>query len=41
MKQLTLQAPFTLSGKGLHSGMDITATFLPAEDGRGYRVQEG
>ncbi len=39
MKQLTLQAPFTLSGKGLHSGMDITATFLPAEDGRGYRFR--
>ena len=39
MKQLTLQAPFTLSGKGLHSGMEITATFNPAPDNHGYRFR--
>ncbi len=39
MNQLTLQAPFTLSGKGLHSGLDITATFSPAPVGTGYRFR--
>ena len=39
MNRLTLQAPFTLSGKGLHSGLDITATFNPAPVGTGYRFR--
>lgn len=39
MKQLTLKSPFTLSGKGLHSGMEITATFLPAPDNHGYKFK--
>lgn len=39
MKQLTLNAPFTLSGKGLHSGLEITATFLPAPDNHGYKFR--
>ncbi len=39
MKQLTLQAPFSLRGKGLHSGMEITATFLPAPDNHGYNLK--
>lgn len=39
MKQLTLQAPFTVSGKGLHSGLEIKATFLPASDNYGYRFR--
>ena len=39
MKQLTLNAPFTLRGKGLHSGMEITATFNPAPDNFGYRFK--
>lgn len=39
MKQLTLQAPFSLRGKGLHSGMEITATFLPAPDNHGYKLK--
>lgn len=39
MNQLTLKAPFTLSGKGLHSGLDITATFTPAPVGTGYRFR--
>ena len=39
MKQLTLKAPFSLSGKGLHTGMEITATFLPAPDNTGYKFR--
>lgn len=39
MKQLTLKSPFTLSGKGLHSGMDITAIFQPAPENHGYKFK--
>ncbi|MBD5357653.1 MAG: bifunctional UDP-3-O-[3-hydroxymyristoyl] N-acetylglucosamine deacetylase/3-hydroxyacyl-ACP dehydratase [Bacteroides sp.] len=39
MKQLTLKSPFTLSGKGLHSGKDITAVFQPAPDNHGYKFK--
>ena len=39
MKQLTLKAPFTLSGKGLHSGLQLTAEFCPAPDNHGYKIQ--
>lgn len=39
MKQQTLKAPFTVKGKGLHCGLDITATFKPAPDGHGYKFQ--
>lgn len=39
MKQLTLKSPFTLSGKGLHSGMEITATFQPAPENHGYKFK--
>lgn len=38
-KQQTLAAPFTLEGKGLHTGLTITATFLPAEANTGYNFQ--
>lgn len=38
-KQQTLAAPFTLSGKGLHTGLQIEATFCPAEPNTGYRIQ--
>ena len=38
-KQLTLKDSFTLSGKGLHTGQHITATFLPAEENYGYKIQ--
>ena len=37
MKQLTLKAPFTVKGKGLHSGLEIEATFRPAAIGHGYK----
>lgn len=36
MKQCTLNSEFTLSGKGLHTGLHIDATFKPAEVNTGY-----
>jgi len=39
MKQLTLTNPFTLLGKGLHTGRLITAEFCPAPDNHGYKIQ--
>lgn len=39
MKQKTLKEAFTLKGKGLHTGMDITATFSPAPNNHGYKIQ--
>ena len=36
MKQCTLNSAFTLSGKGLHTGVHITAKFCPAEVNTGY-----
>ena len=38
-KQQTIAAPFTLEGKGLHTGLNITATFCPSEPNTGYRFQ--
>ncbi|MDD3166060.1 MAG: bifunctional UDP-3-O-[3-hydroxymyristoyl] N-acetylglucosamine deacetylase/3-hydroxyacyl-ACP dehydratase [Bacteroidales bacterium] len=35
--QLTLKKPFSVQGKGLHTGLKITATFQPAEANTGYR----
>lgn len=39
MKQMTLKAPFSVHGKGLHTGMVIDAEFLPAPDNHGYKFQ--
>jgi UDP-3-O-[3-hydroxymyristoyl] N-acetylglucosamine deacetylase/3-hydroxyacyl-[acyl-carrier-protein] dehydratase len=39
MNQLTLKDSFTLSGKGLHSGVEITATFKPAPANHGYKFK--
>lgn len=39
MKQLTLKDSFTVSGKGLHTGLQIEATFCPAPEGHGYKIQ--
>ena len=39
MKQLTLENEFTLKGKGLHTGLEITARFLPAPDNHGYKFK--
>jgi len=38
-KQQTLAAPFTLKGKGLHTGLNIEVTFSPAEPNSGYTIQ--
>ena len=38
MKQLTLKESFTLSGKGLHTGAMIEATFCPAPENHGYKL---
>lgn len=39
MKQRTLAAAFTVQGKGLHTGMELTATFCPAPENHGYKIQ--
>ena len=36
MKQKTIKAPFTINGKGLHSGLKVQATFMPAPENTGY-----
>lgn len=38
MKQHTIISDFTLSGKGLHTGLVITARFCPAEENTGIRI---
>ena len=39
LKQNTLKESFSLSGKGLHTGLKLTVTFLPAQAGHGYKIQ--
>ena len=39
MNQQTLKAPFQLKGKGLHSGLEITATFKPAPANHGVKFK--
>lgn len=39
MKQLTLKKPFSVNGKGLHSGLQIEAVFNPAPDNTGYKFR--
>ncbi|MBQ2979018.1 MAG: bifunctional UDP-3-O-[Bacteroidaceae bacterium] len=39
MKQKTLKESFSISGKGLHTGLQITATFMPAAENTGYKIQ--
>lgn len=39
MRQLTLNKSFSVSGKGLHTGIEINAEFLPAPDNFGYKFQ--
>jgi UDP-3-O-[3-hydroxymyristoyl] N-acetylglucosamine deacetylase/3-hydroxyacyl-[acyl-carrier-protein] dehydratase len=36
-KQQTLKDSFSLSGKGLHTGLNITVTFKPAPENHGYK----
>ena len=39
MKQKSLKSEFSVSGKGLHTGVHVTATFKPAEVNTGYRIK--
>ena len=38
-KQHTIRAPFTLQGKGLHTGLKLTVTFNPAPENHGFKIQ--
>jgi len=38
-KQTTLKGSFSLFGKGLHTGLDLTVTFNPAPENHGYKIQ--
>lgn len=39
LKQKTLKESFSLSGKGLHTGLNLTVTFNPAPENHGYKIQ--
>jgi UDP-3-O-[3-hydroxymyristoyl] N-acetylglucosamine deacetylase/3-hydroxyacyl-[acyl-carrier-protein] dehydratase len=39
VKQMTLGGSFSLFGKGLHTGLSLTATFNPAPENTGYKIQ--
>lgn len=39
MRQRTLKNSFTLKGTGLHTGLEIEATFLPAPVDHGYKIK--
>lgn len=38
-KQRTIETPVSLSGRGLHTGREVTITFHPAEENSGYRFR--
>ncbi len=38
-KQKTLGGSFSLFGKGLHTGLNLTVTFNPAPENSGYKIQ--
>lgn len=38
-KQKTLKGSFSLFGKGLHTGLQLTVTFNPAPENTGYKIQ--
>ncbi len=37
--QRTLANPFTISGKGLHTGVNVTMSFLPAPENHGFKFR--
>ena len=39
MKQKTLKGSFSLFGKGLHTGLNLTVTFNPAPENTGYKIK--
>lgn len=38
-KQRTIKDSFTLSGKGLHTGLNLTVEFCPAPENYGYKIK--
>ena len=38
-KQTTLNGSFSLCGKGLHTGLNLTVTFYPAPENHGYKIK--
>ncbi len=38
-KQKTIKSSFSLSGKGLHTGLNLTVEFCPAPEDHGYKIQ--
>lgn len=38
-KQRTIREPFSLTGKGLHTGLLLTVRFCPAPAGYGYKIE--
>ena len=38
-KQRTIKGCFSLSGKGLHTGLNLTVEFCPAPENYGYKIQ--
>ena len=38
-KQKTIKGSFSLSGKGLHTGLNLTVEFCPAPENYGYKIQ--
>ena len=39
LKQTTLNGSFSLYGKGLHTGLNLTVTFNTAPENYGYKIQ--
>ncbi len=39
LKQRTLARPFSIEGKGLHTGVDVTMTFIPAPENHGFQFK--
>lgn len=39
LKQQTLKGSFSLYGKGLHTGLNLTVTFNPAPENSGFKIQ--
>lgn len=37
--QRTLASPFTMTGRGLHTGVDVTISFLPAPVHHGFKIK--
>lgn len=39
LKQNTIKGSFSMCGKGLHTGLNLTVTFNPAPENTGYKIQ--